>query len=400
MEGMARLAVFVLAVATLAADSATSEATETAGPLSPLVVDIVPQQSIVPVLGTDDRYHVLYELQLTNTLGDAADLRSVEVLDPGGRKLLKLGAEDIIKGDYLHTLDRQMATTTLFPAFEERVLILNLSFDSRSSIPREVTHRFEVSGAEPFNKHPTRFSYGGGLVKFSHLEPPALLPPLEGEGWLASDGCCGPTGHINALVGLNGKLQGAERFAIDWIKIDADGRIFTGDKTDPKNWAGYGAKVLAVGSGVVTAARYDQQDHPPGTMPTDLPLSKLPGNYVMIAMEGNITAIYAHLKPGSIRIKVGDQVKAGELIGSVGNNGGSLAPHLHFHIVNGSDAVTSDGYPYVINSFALAATSEPSMLIKALEGEPAFPRRNPMSPVEHKRQLPLNLTIIDFPPGR
>jgi hypothetical protein len=162
--------------------------------LSPIVVSIVPQETIVPVLGSDGRYHVLYELQLLNTLGRPADLRSVEVLDAGNAKtLLTLSAADIIKGDYLHTLDRQFATTTSFAPFEGRVLSL--------------------------------FNYGGGSVSVSRRKTPALLPPLEGPGWLASDGCCGPTGHINALVGLNGQLQGAERFAIDWIKIDSSGRI-------------------------------------------------------------------------------------------------------------------------------------------------------------------------------
>ena len=68
---------------------------------------IVPQQTIVPVLGSDRRYQVLYELQLVNTLGRPADLRSVEVLDAGnGRSLLTLSAAEIVKGDYLHTLDR------------------------------------------------------------------------------------------------------------------------------------------------------------------------------------------------------------------------------------------------------------------------------------------------------
>lgn len=50
------------------------------GPLSPIVVTPVPQQRIVPVLGSDNRYHVLYELQLTNTLGEAAELRQVDIL--------------------------------------------------------------------------------------------------------------------------------------------------------------------------------------------------------------------------------------------------------------------------------------------------------------------------------
>ena len=59
---------------------------------------MVPQQAIAPVLGSDDRYHLLYELQLTNTLGGPADLRSVTVLDAeNGKTLLTLNAAEIIK---------------------------------------------------------------------------------------------------------------------------------------------------------------------------------------------------------------------------------------------------------------------------------------------------------------
>lgn len=71
----------------------------------------MPQQTIVPVLGSDRRYQVLYELQLVNTLGRPADLRSVEVLDAGnGRSLLTLSAAEIVKGDYLHTLEHIVCT--------------------------------------------------------------------------------------------------------------------------------------------------------------------------------------------------------------------------------------------------------------------------------------------------
>ncbi len=139
---------------------------ETLGPLSPVVVSLVSQQAIAPVLGSDGRYHVLYELEMLNTLGAPADLRSVEVLDADdGKTLLALSA-DIIKGEYLHTLDRQTAETTSFAAQQGCVLILNLSFDSKDSIPSELTHRFQVSGADPFNRQPTM---AAGRSKFPSL---------------------------------------------------------------------------------------------------------------------------------------------------------------------------------------------------------------------------------------
>ena len=56
-------------------------------------------------------------------------------------------------------------------------------------------------------------------------------------------------------------------------------------------------------------------------MPTDLPFSKLAGNHVVIGMDGGYSAVYAHLKPGSDRVKAGERVRAGELIGLLGNSG-------------------------------------------------------------------------------
>ncbi|MGG7179231.1 peptidoglycan DD-metalloendopeptidase family protein [Clostridium paraputrificum] len=66
------------------------------------------------------------------------------------------------------------------------------------------------------------------------------------------------------------------------------------------------------------------------------------GNKILIEHEGNIETIYAHLSKFNIRI--GDEVKKGELIGEVGNTGRSTGPHLHFEVrVNGAP-VDPTGY--------------------------------------------------------
>jgi len=146
-------------VAIVACVIATAPGAAEDGPLSPIVVTPVPQQAIVPVKGSDGRYHVLYELQLTNTLDAAADLRAVEVRDAAsGQMLLKLDAGDIVKGAYLHTLDRRTAPDTVFGPFQSRVLILNLDFASKDAIPSALIHRFEMSGPDPFTKMPGTFA--------------------------------------------------------------------------------------------------------------------------------------------------------------------------------------------------------------------------------------------------
>ena len=62
--------------------------------------------------------------------------------------------------------------------------------------------------------------------------------------------------------------------------------------------------------------------------------------------------------------------------------------------------ITSDGFPYVINNFRLAAIGNLAMLGEALQGKAAFPRRDQMKPVSRRLQLPLGFTIVDFAAGK
>ena len=46
---------------------------------------------------------------------------------------------------------------------------------------------------------------------------------------------------------------------------------------------------------------------------------------------------YLHQYMDQIKVRVGDSVEAGQVIGAVGNNGWSTGPHLHFEIHNSND---------------------------------------------------------------
>lgn len=68
----------------------------------------------------------------------------------------------------------------------------------------------------------------------------------------------------------------------------------------------------------------------------------LAGNYVMILGEGGV-AFYAHLRHGSVAVRVGQKVAEGDVIGRVGNSGNTTMPHLHFHVMDAADPLKAQG---------------------------------------------------------
>lgn len=93
----------------------------------------------------------------------------------------------------------------------------------------------------------------------------------------------------------------------------------------------YGAQVVAMAAGQVVFARDgDPENFPVGTRDTR---SGGGGNSVIINHGNGEFSFYAHMIPGTIAVKMGDQVQAGALLGNVGNSGSSSGPHLHFHVM-------------------------------------------------------------------
>ena len=69
------------------------------------------------------------------------------------------------------------------------------------------------------------------------------------------------------------------------------------------------------------------------------------GNYVKLQHENGYYTRYLHLKPGSITVKVGQKVKAGDTLGRMGLTGQTSGLHLHFDVNDGCKYV--DPIPYI-----------------------------------------------------
>ena len=237
------------------------------------------------VKGTDGRYHVVYELLLTNTRAVPATLEAVEVLDAAdGTTILRSEGEDLV--DLMRALDARPAEDASLPPNESRMVFLTVSFDSEEDVPEALDNRIEaMAAAGPGASEPSSVRYGVGTLELAGRTPPVFSPPLEGEGWLAVNGCCGPDGvHRGAVLEVNGSLYDSQRFAIDWMRINEDGQLVVGDPSENENYVDYGAKVMAAADGVVVGMLDELEDNVPGQLPdpNSITLETVDGNYVVI----------------------------------------------------------------------------------------------------------------------
>jgi len=89
-----------------------------------------------------------------------------------------------------------------------------------------------------------------------------------------------------------------------------------------------GTRILAAKSGKVIAVKDDSKEGGHTKKYKDPKYL----NFISIRHTNNEISEYAHLKFRGAKVKIGDKVKTGQLIGLSGNTGDSTEPHLHFHI--------------------------------------------------------------------
>jgi murein DD-endopeptidase MepM/ murein hydrolase activator NlpD len=196
--------------------------------------------------------------------------------------------------------------------------------------------------------------FTGSIPIKSEFAQNKYIFPLRGV-WYAGAGASFHTDHRWAVP---------EEFALDIAKIGENGLTHKGDGTRFDDYYAYGADVLAAAPGRVTGIANDQPEDPSAMQrPNETQeayfarlqkeqaerLSKglpaIAGNYVMIDHGKNEYSLYAHLQPGSVRTHVGDQVKAGDVIGKLGSSGNSTEPHLHFQICDEPNLLMCAGIP-------------------------------------------------------
>ncbi|MGO4545110.1 M23 family metallopeptidase [Paenibacillus sp. 2TAB23] len=131
------------------------------------------------------------------------------------------------------------------------------------------------------------------------------------------------------------------RYAYDFV-VEKNSYSYEGDPTVNESYYAFDEDVLAPAEGVVAAAVDGILDNDPvGTVNEDQPA----GNMVTIRHSNGEYSTIAHLKKGSVTVKTGDTVAAGQLIGKCGNSGNSTEPHIHFQASAPADAANHATIP-------------------------------------------------------
>ncbi|MFC9997644.1 M23 family metallopeptidase [Nocardia sp. NPDC127526] len=195
--------------------------------------------------------------------------------------------------------------------------------------------------------------------------PVSLAAPVTGE-WQAVNS---PADRVPS----HGTHWGGQGYAIDLTGVpDAAPAFSLWRFRRPEEFPAFDSPVLAPADGTVVRVVDARRDHRARTSILGLlyfflieqivrsfaPDSFTFGNHVVIEMADGVFAELCHLRAGSILVRPGDSVHAGQPIARVGNTGNSTEPHLHFQLMDSLDSTTARGIPFTWTGIGVPHTGE------------------------------------------
>lgn len=189
-------------------------------------------------------------------------------------------------------------------------------------------------------------------------DPLDLQYPFEGR-WLVQNS---PANRVPS----HGTTRFATSYAIDFVPVDDAGgsaplrfgSLFYPEA--PERFPGLGRVLVAPVAGTVVAAYDAEPDHPAyrGLPSIAYALTQrsrlragwagLAGNHVLIQAEAAVIAL-CHLQQGSLAVRLGQRVTAGEMIARCGNSGNSTEPHVHLQVVDSLEIERAHAVPITFN---------------------------------------------------
>jgi murein DD-endopeptidase len=355
-------------------------------------IDIIVFRAPQPVMA-DGRIHLLYELQLTSFSPSPIELLGLDVL--AGDETAPLAS---YRDDALEALLGVVGPTEssgkvrVMSGGRSVVIFVDLTLKSGGQAPKELRHRLSVSTSRKTGG-PVESTVSGPVVAVVQQPAPVLGAPLHGSGWVAFN-ALSSADHRRAVAIVDCKARISQRFAIDWMRLGPDGRLFHGDSKSNANFYGYGADVLAVADGQVSELKDGLPDNASSNQQhgATLTLDTVTGNHLILDLGQGRFALYAHLQPRSLQVKLGDKVKAGQTVARLGNSGQSDQPHLHFQVMDANSSMGAEGLPYELDSFIQVGLAQPQPA-NPLDWQPRIHDQ----PVVHQREFPVDKARVTLP---
>jgi len=405
------LAVILAAGCTQPGQPAAGQQKSAGTPVPATIPAVTMTNPVAPIpLPSTDGINLAYELELISPDGSPVVAESIEVIDPATGKVIYTPDAKVWKRTW-------QPVSNPPPTAEERMKgTLKLSIPRISiwfkvrpdAVPDKLVHRLTLNRSA--GGLPPVTITGGEVTVRKDLRPVVIGPPMKGAGWVVMETTLPTTHHFVMPVTINNVTTVDQRYAQDWFYIDpVNGSAAAGNATLAKNFLGYKKELLAVANGTVVDVRDGVPDNeliyhlPPFAFETGT------GNNVIIDIGDGRYACYCHIIPGSIRVKKGETVKEGDVIGLLGNTGQSDVPHLHFEVVTGKPSIIGgEGYPFVFREYDQIADriNETEMETKGslprYDGANTwiyfgdFVRFSPQ-PVPEKNMLQENWEVVRFP---
>lgn len=205
----------------------------------------------------------------------------------------------------------RLGLPALVVPFNSTVLLLLLAMRQRTvdDAPRSVDF---LSGTPEENLAFLR----NRLARFGAVHAIRFRLPVRGT-WVCTQGEDGRITH-----------QGVWRHAFDFEVADEEGRRYRREGARVEDWRAYKLPVVATAGGVVARVVDGVPDNAVGKVNVDQNW----GNLVVLRHGPGLHSLVAHLAPGSIKVREGQIVAPGTVLGACGSSGRSPVPHVHFQL--------------------------------------------------------------------
>lgn len=290
---------------------------------------------------TDGKILSYYELKVTNYGFQSVGISKIKRF-MGNIELDSIEGE-LVRGYVVGTFENY--SSEVLPG-QTIIIFLDVLFES-SGCDSNLKHRVEFTEMTNGEKR----SIKALTTKLNCSGQTYIASPFKDGIWTAIYSPVWKRGHRRVIYATKGKAIIPGKYAIDFVKVDNKGRQYEEDKNRIENWYSYGETVYNGAAGTVVDIRDDFIEYDLLSEYIYPDHQDAAGNFVIVKTDAGKYIHYEHLKPKSVKVKIGQKIKIGEEIGQVGFTGGTTGPHLHVHVSNGQDFLGSEPIPFGLKRY-------------------------------------------------